>query len=131
MATLEEELKREVVKPECICSIRLEKLPPRCIIHESSEDFICQRKMSTLIMGILVLLRSSAVPILWSLGLMVTNAITEMNFPKRTEIVKSQNSKSQVVTLDFQDQVSVFIARENKIRIAPRGAMPAETYGAD
>ena len=62
---------------------------------------------------------------------MVINAITEMNLPKRTEIVKSQNSKSQVVTLDFQDQVSVFIVRENKIRIAPRGAMPAETSGAD
>lgn len=51
---------------------------------------------------------------------MVINAITEMNFPKRPEIVKSQNSKSQVVALDFQDQVSVFIVRENKIRIAAR-----------
>ena len=60
---------------------------------------------------------------------MVINAITEMNFPQKTEIVKSQNSKSQVVALDFQ--VSVFIVRENKIRIAARGAMPAETYGAD
>ena len=62
---------------------------------------------------------------------MVINAITEMNFPQKTEIVKSHNSKSQVVALDFQDQVSVFIVRENKIRIASRGAMPAETYGAD
>ena len=53
-----------------------------------------------------------------------------MNFPKRPEIVKSQNSKSQVVAFDFQDQVSVFIVRENKIRIAAREAMPAETYGA-
>ena len=62
---------------------------------------------------------------------MVINAITEMNFPQKTEIVNSHNSKSQVVALDFQDQVSVFIVRENKIRIASRGAMPAETYGAD
>ena len=60
----------------------------------------------------------------------VINTITEMNFPKRPEIVKSQHSKSQVVAFDFQDQVSVFIVRENKIRIAAREAMPAETYGA-
>ena len=53
-----------------------------------------------------------------------------MNIPKRPEILKSQNSKSQEVAFDFQDQVSVFIVRDNKIRIAARGAVPAETYGA-
>lgn len=60
--------------------------------------------MKALVMGISVLLNSSVIAVLWRLELMVRDAVTEQEFPIRIAIIKSQNSRGQVVAFNFQKQ---------------------------
>lgn len=61
--------------------------------------------MNALVMGIPVLLRSLVIAVLRSLGLTVTDAVVELDFPIRIGTIKSQNNRGQVVAFNFQKKV--------------------------
>lgn len=122
---MKEGLKREVGMLECVYYIRLENLLCSCIIHESPEDILfTQVKMNALVMGIPVLLRRLVIAVLGSLGLTVTDAVVELDFPLRIGIIKSQNNRGQVA-FNFQKKVECIHCKGKQ---AQNGSQESYTY---